>query len=42
MWSKEATVSQMPIGMWQYPQDPKKGIGEPYVPILRHEEVPKQ
>ena len=38
MWSKEATVSQMPVGMWQFPQDPKKGIGEPYVPILRLEE----
>jgi len=41
MWSKEATVSQMPVGLWQYPQDTKKGMGEPYVPILRLEQMPK-
>ena len=41
MWSKEATLSQMPVGIWQYPQDMKKGIGEPYVPMLRLEELPK-
>ena len=41
MWSKEATLSQMPVGIWQYPQDMKKGIGEPYVPILRLEDLPK-